>query len=344
MESENKDIKTLLAEAHSTKKLAFFGILVSTVATITAAVCIPMLYSYAQHVQSSLQEELNFCVHQTDNLYQEFSKYESLKGFSGRLQKRDTHKSAFHFQARPLSTASYSNIRRAPQAGGYASAQAAGYSATGINNQHVATAPEAAAGESCCSCGVGEAGPAGPPGPDGKDGNDGQPGADGQSGPDAAPGSQPTADDFCFDCPAGPAGPPGPQGPKGDAGEPGANGEDGPAGKPGSAGEAGSPGIAGPPGPDGEAGAAGKPGAISDVPGTAGPPGPPGPAGPPGPDGPAGPPAGAGVPGPPGPAGDAGKPGPDGAPGADGQAGELGAQGDSGACNHCPPPRTAPGY
>lgn len=54
MKADERHIKTLLAEADSLKKLAFFGVLVSTVATLTAAVCVPMLYSYAQYVQSSL--------------------------------------------------------------------------------------------------------------------------------------------------------------------------------------------------------------------------------------------------------------------------------------------------
>ena len=83
MSSENRNatdldqeerFKALLAEAQGMKRQAFFGILVSTVATLTAAVCVPMLYSYTQYVQSSLQEELTFCSHKTQNLYLEFEK------------------------------------------------------------------------------------------------------------------------------------------------------------------------------------------------------------------------------------------------------------------------------
>ena len=70
----DKDIKALLAEAESTRKLAFFGTFVSVVATLTAAVCVPMLYNYVQYVQSSLQHEMRFCDHQTQNLYREFAK------------------------------------------------------------------------------------------------------------------------------------------------------------------------------------------------------------------------------------------------------------------------------
>lgn len=71
---EMKDIKALLIEADSLKKLAFMGILISTIATITAAICIPMLYSYAQYVQSSLQEELRFCNHRSNTLFSEYRK------------------------------------------------------------------------------------------------------------------------------------------------------------------------------------------------------------------------------------------------------------------------------
>lgn len=42
--------------------------------------------------------------------------------------------------------------------------------------------------------------------------------------------------------------------------------------------------------------------------------------------------------------GDAGTPGPPGLPGKDGKPGEDGGSGSHGGCEHCPPPRTAPGY
>lgn len=51
-----------------------------------------------------------------------------------------------------------------------------------------------------------------------------------------------------------------------------------------------------------------------------------------------------------GPQGPAGEPGPAGRPGApglagrDGGPGQPGSEGPRGSCDHCPPPRTAPGY
>ncbi|KIH66173.1 nematode cuticle collagen domain protein [Ancylostoma duodenale] len=58
------DEKTKLAEAEGLKRLAFFGIAISTVATLTAIVAVPMLYNYMQHV--------DFCRHRTDGLWDEF--------------------------------------------------------------------------------------------------------------------------------------------------------------------------------------------------------------------------------------------------------------------------------
>uniref|UniRef100_A0A183CKA3 Collagen triple helix repeat protein n=1 Tax=Globodera pallida TaxID=36090 RepID=A0A183CKA3_GLOPA len=102
-------------------------------------------------------------------------------------------------------------------------------------------------------------------------------------------------------------------------------------------------GQAGPPGPPGPSGNPGGPGqAVQGQ--KQGPPGPPGPPGQPGGNGNPGPPGPNSESGPPGPPGDEG---PAGKPGQSGNAGEQGKSGDSGksgACDHCSPPRTAPGY
>ncbi|VDN02561.1 unnamed protein product [Thelazia callipaeda] len=59
-------------EADGLRRAAFFGIAISTVATLTAIVAVPMLYNYVQHVQSSLEGELDFCRHRTDGLWHEY--------------------------------------------------------------------------------------------------------------------------------------------------------------------------------------------------------------------------------------------------------------------------------
>uniref|UniRef100_A0AC35FCI3 Nematode cuticle collagen N-terminal domain-containing protein n=1 Tax=Panagrolaimus sp. PS1159 TaxID=55785 RepID=A0AC35FCI3_9BILA len=208
------DIKELLAEAHLTRKFAFFGTAVSVVATLTAAVFVPMLFSYVQHIQSSLQVEMEFCTHQTQNLLREISKYETSGNFHKRLHKRETEGSRFSFNAKALSSATFdpnaatkaqARVGRQGGYGGSAAGQAAGYGAAGVN----ANSATAAGSGSCCSCGVGEAGPVGPPGTDGSDGKDGSPGNAGAPGSDASTDSQPAEKDFCFECAPSPAGPAG---------------------------------------------------------------------------------------------------------------------------------------
>lgn len=52
---EGRDIKEQLREAESFKRLAFFAISISTVATLTAIILVPSLYSYMQNVQGSCE-------------------------------------------------------------------------------------------------------------------------------------------------------------------------------------------------------------------------------------------------------------------------------------------------
>uniref|UniRef100_A0A1I8ALN2 Col_cuticle_N domain-containing protein n=1 Tax=Steinernema glaseri TaxID=37863 RepID=A0A1I8ALN2_9BILA len=309
-----EDPKKQLHEAESFKRLAFFGVCVSTVATITAIVAVPMLYNYMQSVQSTLQVEVDFCRHRTTGLLDAFAVFQPSNG--GRLKR--------HAYRRAFGSTSYDG----------SDAGVAGEVQTG------SAAPQG----SCCSCGVGEAGPPGPAGPDGQDGHDGAPGNDGAPGPDAPPGHIPSEEDFCFTCPPGPAGPAGNAGPKGPNGNPGPNGQDG---APGAAGQPGQEGPAGPKGDSGapgQAGAPGAPGQVIEKPGPPGPPGPSGAPGAPGPDGPAGNDGQPGQAGPQGPAGDAGKDGPAGQNGEPGSQGIAGEEGAKGGCDHCPLPRTAPGY
>ncbi|KAI6223882.1 Col-cuticle-N domain-containing protein [Aphelenchoides besseyi] len=410
MEGEN--FKALQQEADSLKRLAFFGILISTVSLITAAVAIPMLYSYSISVSSSLQEELNFCIHRTATLFDEFEKYERVNGVNTKSRsKRGVNNGAFYIGGTgSLSAASFASSginRRFSRAETYQS-QSQGYNAAGANEGQQYGGPEPATVSSTpstqppppqpnaasyggeapiedhsseapavpstsaapettpiastagstvssgsvveeshdesevCSCGVGLAGPPGPPGTDGIDGKDGESGADGLPGADASQDAS-HIPEFCFDCPAGSPGPAGAPGPKGENGKPGPNGNDGSPGSPGPQGPPGPAGSSGENGQPGEPGPKGPDGALSDVPGVAGPPGPQGPAGPQGAPGPAGN-VGSSSPGLPGPIGDAGAPGPAGQPGAPGGDGVAGDSGVGGGCDHCPPPRSAPGY
>ncbi|CAD6185547.1 unnamed protein product [Caenorhabditis auriculariae] len=84
------DPKKVAEETENFRRLAFRGIVVSTIATLTAIVAVPMLYNYMQHVQSSLQSEVDFCRHRTDSLWNEYHNFEGVTGVEGRI-KRSTY-------------------------------------------------------------------------------------------------------------------------------------------------------------------------------------------------------------------------------------------------------------
>ncbi|KAI6217427.1 (pine wood nematode) hypothetical protein [Aphelenchoides besseyi] len=291
---EGRDMKELLREAESFKRLTFFAIAISTVATLTAIIVVPMLYNYTQHVQASLDEELEFCTHRSNGLWDQ---YRHIAGPDATREKREAVHRAANFHRPGLrrqftrQADAYGGAApgSAPVSGG--SSSAGGY---GGASEGGVSSGGASSGGSSCSCGVGQAGPPGPPGPDGNNGNDGAPGQDGAHGEDAQAGATPSAADFCFDCPPGPPGPAGNAGPKGPNGNPGAPGQDGAPGSGSGQGPAGPPGPPGQPGNDGEAGQPGPAGQVNDVPGQAGD------------AGPNGPPGNNGAPGQPGSDGEAG--------------------------------------
>ncbi|CAD6190566.1 unnamed protein product [Caenorhabditis auriculariae] len=61
-------------ETEKVKRFAFIGIAVSTVSTLTAIIAVPMLCLYLQSVQSSLQDEVNFCRVRATSLQGELTK------------------------------------------------------------------------------------------------------------------------------------------------------------------------------------------------------------------------------------------------------------------------------
>ena len=71
---EKMDSKERVAEMESFRKLAFYGIAVSTVAIMVAVMGVPMLYTYMQHIQSALDDEIDFCTQRAEGLWDEFEK------------------------------------------------------------------------------------------------------------------------------------------------------------------------------------------------------------------------------------------------------------------------------
>ncbi|VDL73791.1 unnamed protein product [Nippostrongylus brasiliensis] len=203
-------------EIASYRRLTFAGVAVTSVAMITSIIIIPLLFGYAQNLQSQLEVELRFCVMNTHNLFDEMQKVrwcpdccqlvEEVTGHQSRIKRHYTsiyqQQQATVFQPpvqRPVQRPVYQP--QLPVYGGTAQVQ----------RQQI--------------CITGPPGPPGPPGPDGLPGKDGAPGQDGEPGISAAPTNGGQTADFCFDCPPGPRGKPGRPGPKGSPGPPGPAGE-----------------------------------------------------------------------------------------------------------------------
>lgn len=66
------DEKQKLVHAEDLKRFAFFGITVSTIATFTAIIAVPLLCLYLQNVHSNVQEELLYCRTKSNGLRGEY--------------------------------------------------------------------------------------------------------------------------------------------------------------------------------------------------------------------------------------------------------------------------------
>ncbi|KAI6223881.1 Col-cuticle-N domain-containing protein [Aphelenchoides besseyi] len=228
---DERSVKELTREAEDLRRFAFFGVSVSTVAVLTAVIFVPMLYNYAQFVQSGLEDEVSFCLHRTHGLWQEYTKVEDITGMHGRIKRhysggggggyaqrggysgggsyaqapRQSYQqpapqpSAYHAQPRYQPAPSY---RPQPAVHHQAVHQTAAHQS--YHHAAPVSAPIGGYGGSQqqqqCSCSSGRAGPPGPPGK--------APGQDGQPGSDAAPGHVPSESDFCQECSPSKSGPP----------------------------------------------------------------------------------------------------------------------------------------
>lgn len=174
------EAKQRLHDVERMKRMAFFAIAVSTMATLTAIVAIPCVYTYLQHVQSSLQLEIDFCRHRTDGLYFEYRRIDNaprLKrevfrkasgstggGAGGHVRARgaDTYGEATPQKKGKKPEQTYATAPPAPQPSGYDGPAQGVEQRPAVQEQHQA--------QCGCSCGIGQAGPPGQPGADGQPG------------------------------------------------------------------------------------------------------------------------------------------------------------------------------
>jgi hypothetical protein len=70
------------------RRVAFTAVVFSTVAAFAAIVTLPSLYSYIQHVNSQLDNEMNFCKARADQMYTELSTLNAGKAAHHEAQKR----------------------------------------------------------------------------------------------------------------------------------------------------------------------------------------------------------------------------------------------------------------
>lgn len=61
-------------EATNVRRVAFIGVALSTVATLVCVISVPMLYNYLQHMQSVMQNEVDFCKSRSGNIWREVTR------------------------------------------------------------------------------------------------------------------------------------------------------------------------------------------------------------------------------------------------------------------------------
>ncbi|VDK30182.1 unnamed protein product [Gongylonema pulchrum] len=71
---ETAHYKQRQQEAESLRRVAFCGVALSTIASLLCALSVPMFYNYLQHVQSVMQNEVDFCKSRSSNIWREVTR------------------------------------------------------------------------------------------------------------------------------------------------------------------------------------------------------------------------------------------------------------------------------
>ncbi|WKX93397.1 hypothetical protein Q1695_011006 [Nippostrongylus brasiliensis] len=80
------DVKHWESEALSLRRIAFFGVAFSTAATLICVISVPMLYNYMQHMQTAMQNEVDFCKSRSGNIWREVTRTQVLAKVGGSVR------------------------------------------------------------------------------------------------------------------------------------------------------------------------------------------------------------------------------------------------------------------
>lgn len=61
-------------EAENLRRVAFYGVAFSTIASFVCALSVPLFYNYLQHIQSVMQNEVDFCKSRSSNIWREVTR------------------------------------------------------------------------------------------------------------------------------------------------------------------------------------------------------------------------------------------------------------------------------
>eukprot|EP01133_Synstelium_polycarpum_P027263 gene27263-32855_t len=77
------DLKNKKYQADGLRTVAFFGVALSTIATLICVISVPMFYNYMQHMQSVMQNEVDFCKSRSGNIWREVTRTQTLSKING---------------------------------------------------------------------------------------------------------------------------------------------------------------------------------------------------------------------------------------------------------------------